>query len=79
MIFRFGADDEALALANCSTGGFRGGLYTSELGRTHRFAAGLASGSITVNGSESWSPAGRGRVGLMEFVRIKNVFVELSV
>jgi acyl-CoA reductase-like NAD-dependent aldehyde dehydrogenase len=80
---RFGSDDEALALANRSAGGFRGGVYTSDLGRTHRFAARLASGAITVNGPECWSSAGggahEGRVRLMESVRIKNVFVDLSV
>jgi acyl-CoA reductase-like NAD-dependent aldehyde dehydrogenase len=79
---RFRSDDEALALANRSRGGFRGGVYTSDLSRTHRLAAGLSSGSVTVNTSESWSPAapvdGGGRAGLMEFVRTKNVFVDLS-
>jgi acyl-CoA reductase-like NAD-dependent aldehyde dehydrogenase len=79
LMARFGSDDEALALANRSPGGFCGGVYTSELGRTHRFAAGLASGSITVNGSEPWSPMGGERAGFKEFVRIKNVFVDLSV
>jgi acyl-CoA reductase-like NAD-dependent aldehyde dehydrogenase len=68
-----------LARANRSPGGFRGGLYTSDLARTHRFAAGVASGSVTVNGPGSWSPAGGGRARLMEYVRIKNVFVDLSV
>jgi aldehyde dehydrogenase (NAD+) len=75
---RFGSDEEALGLANRSPGGFRGAVYTSGLSRTHRFAAGLASGSITVNGSEPPSTGG-GRAGLKEFVRIKNVFVDLSV
>lgn len=93
LMSRFGSDEEAMALASQSAGGFRGGVYTSDLSRTHRLAAGLTSGSITVNTSEAWSPgapggsAGRGggwgrqggRAGLMEFVRTKNVFVDLSV
>lgn len=82
VLSRFDSDDEALALAACSAGGFRGGVYTSDLGRTHRFAAGLVSGAITVNGLESWSPAGGGRRDsrgrILESVRIKNVFVDLS-
>jgi aldehyde dehydrogenase (NAD+) len=93
LMSHFRSDDEAVALANRSTGGFRGGVYTTELGRAHRLAAGLTSGSITLNTAESWSPGapvggagtgggwGRqgGRAGLMEFVRTKNVFVDLSV
>jgi aldehyde dehydrogenase (NAD+) len=93
LMSRFGSDDEAMALANHSAGGFRGGVYTGDLSRTHRLAAGLISGSITVNTSDGWSPgapvggAGAGggwarqggRAGLMEFVRTKNVFVDLSV
>jgi len=83
LLSRFGSDDEVLARANRVPGSFRGGLYTSDLGRTHRFAAAVASGSITVNGPESWSPAGGGRpggrAGSWKYVRIKNVFVDLSV
>jgi acyl-CoA reductase-like NAD-dependent aldehyde dehydrogenase len=79
LMARFGSDEEALALANRSPGGFRGAVHTSELGRTHRFAAGLVSGSITVNGPEPPAYTAGGRAGLKEFVRIKNVFVDLSV
>jgi aldehyde dehydrogenase (NAD+) len=83
VISAFASDDEALSLANRSNGGFRGGVYTSELRRAHRLAAGLTSGSITVNGVDSWSPGSPisrqgGRAGFLEFVRTKNVFVDLS-
>lgn len=90
-VMRFKDDREAIALANDSQYGLGGFLHTSDVTRAHRVAAALDAGYIGVNGFPLLPPnapfggvkqSGHGRegglAGLLEFVRLKNVYVELE-
>jgi aldehyde dehydrogenase (NAD+) len=66
-VTRFKEEDEALRIANASTYGLGGGLWTSNLTRAHRLAREIRSGMVWVNCYKRFSPAsrlGRRRVGL---------------
>jgi acyl-CoA reductase-like NAD-dependent aldehyde dehydrogenase len=88
----FDTEDEAIALANGTTYGLGGYIHTQNLRRAHYVASQLEAGMIHVNGSgEAMVPCapfggmkqsgfGRlgGEAGLHEFLRIKNVWVNLA-
>jgi acyl-CoA reductase-like NAD-dependent aldehyde dehydrogenase len=88
----FDSEDEAIALANGTAYGLGGYIHTQNLRRAHVVASQLDSGMIHVNGSgEGMTPcapfggvkqSGYGRLGgeegLHEFLRVKNVWVNLA-
>jgi len=88
----FDGEDEAIALANATDYGLGGYIHTQTLRRAHHVAAALDAGMIQVNGSgEGMTPcvpfggvkqSGYGRLGgeagLKEFLRIKNIWVNLA-
>jgi acyl-CoA reductase-like NAD-dependent aldehyde dehydrogenase len=88
----FDSEEEAIALANGTAYGLGGYIHTQNLRRAHHVASQLDAGMIHVNGSgEGMTPSvpfggmkqsGYGRLGgedgLHEFLRIKNVWVNLA-
>lgn len=90
-IIRFSDEDDATQKANDSDFGLGGIVFTADVGRAHRVAGALQVGSVGVNafapmpagapfGGVKQSGFGRegGLAGVMEFVRIKNVYVGLG-
>ena len=49
--------DEVLARANDTPYGLASGMWTRDLSKAHRFAAGLKAGTVWVNGYNLWDPA----------------------
>ena len=88
-VTRFGDEDEALALANGTDYGLGAYLWTNDVRRAHRLARRVESGVVCVNalaapanapfGGVKQSGYGRegGRAGIDEFLRPKNVYVQL--
>jgi acyl-CoA reductase-like NAD-dependent aldehyde dehydrogenase len=89
-LVRFQNEDEAVELANGTAYGLGGIVFTNDLHRAHRVAAHLEAGYVGVNGFPPMPPGapfggvkqsgfGRegGRAGLDEFLRPKNVYVQL--
>ncbi|MBB5685947.1 aldehyde dehydrogenase family protein [Sphingobium boeckii] len=88
----FDSEDEVVALANGTEYGLGGYIHTQNVRRAHSVASQLDSGVVTVNGAgEGMTPcvpfggvkqSGYGRLGgedgLREFLRAKNVYVNLS-
>src|SRR3984893_18363034 len=88
----FDTEEEAIALANGTAYGLGGYIHTQNLRRAHYVAAQLDAGMIHVNGSGEGMPpcvpfggmkqSGYGRLGgeagLHEFLRVKNVWVNLA-
>jgi len=88
----FDTEDDAIALANGTEYGLGAYIHTQNLRRAHAVAALLDAGMIQVNGSgEGMTPcapfggmkqSGYGRLGgeagLKEFLRIKNVWMNLA-
>ncbi|MEZ5170021.1 MAG: aldehyde dehydrogenase family protein [Acidimicrobiia bacterium] len=87
-VLRFDGEEEALRMANSTRYGLGAFVYTNDLGRAHRVAAGFEAGYVGVNAFPNLPPTapfggvkdsgfGRegGRAGLDPFLRIKNVFV----
>jgi acyl-CoA reductase-like NAD-dependent aldehyde dehydrogenase len=88
----FDTEEEAIVLANGTEYGLGGYIHTQNLRRAHSVAAALDAGMIHVNGAgEGMTPcvpfggmkqSGYGRLGgeagLHEFLRIKNVWVNLA-
>lgn len=90
-IVRFGSETEAIAMANDTAYGLAGYVHTRDLDRAHRVASRLEAGYIGVNafpplpaqapfGGFKQSGFGRegGRHGIEEFLRFKNIYVELA-
>jgi len=88
---RFSDDSEAIALANDTRYGLGGIVFTRDFGRAHRVAAGLDAGFIGINafppmppnapfGGVKQSGFGRegGEAGIQEFLRIKNVYADVT-
>lgn len=88
----FDTEDEAIAVANDTEFGLGGYVHTQDLRRAHAVASALEAGMIQVNGSgEGMAPctpfggvkqSGYGRLGgeagLKEFLRTKNVWINLA-
>jgi acyl-CoA reductase-like NAD-dependent aldehyde dehydrogenase len=88
----FEGEEEAITLANATDYGLGAYLHTQNVGRAHRMAAAMDAGMVHVNGSgEGMTPcapfggvkqSGYGRLGgeegLKEFLRVKNVWVNMT-
>jgi acyl-CoA reductase-like NAD-dependent aldehyde dehydrogenase len=88
----FDTEEEAIVIANSCEYGLGGYVHTQNLARAHHMAGALDAGMIHVNGAgEGMTPcapfggmkqSGYGRLGgeagLHEFLRIKNVWMNLS-
>jgi len=91
-IMRFSTEEEAIAMANDTQYGLAGYVHTKDLSRAVRVSAALDVGNVGVNGGGAMGgpeapfggvkQSGYGREGgkgaLMEFIRIKNVMVDLD-
>lgn len=91
-IMRFSEEEEAVVMANDTEYGLAGYVHTRDLSRGVRVSAALDVGNVGVNGGGAMggpeapfggvkqSGYGResGKTGLMEFLRIKNVMVDLD-
>jgi len=86
----FDDEEEAVALANGNRYGLAGYVWTSDLSRAHRVADRLEAGYVSVNGLAGlppaapfggWKASGQGveggLAGLREYLRTKNVHVQL--
>jgi aldehyde dehydrogenase (NAD+) len=90
-IIRFDDDDEAVALANDSEFGLASAIWTNDLRRAHAVARRVVAGTVWVNtyrASAAQAPFGgvrrsgygreRGAEALDEYLRTKNVMIDLS-
>lgn len=91
-VMPFDTEEEAIMLANGTSYGLGGYVHTQSLRRAHLLASALDAGMIQVNGSgEGMAPCvpfggmkqsgfGRlgGEAGLKEFLRVKNVWINLA-
>lgn len=91
VIVPFDTEEQAVEIANDSEYGLAAGLWTENIQRAHRVARQLEAGSVWINtyraigaqtpfGGTKSSGYGRerGLAGLLEYVRMKNVMIELS-
>jgi aldehyde dehydrogenase (NAD+) len=90
-VMPFDDEEEAIALANDTSYGLVGGLWTSDVGRAHRVAARIEAGLVSVNtfrpvhfmlpyGGYKMSGIGRenGFQAIREFTETKTVVVDLA-
>ncbi len=87
----FKTDEEAMAIANGTQYGLGGGLWTKDLTRAHRFAAGIRSGMVWINCYKRVNPAspfggvgasGYGREmgfeAMMQYTDVKSVWINVD-
>jgi len=87
----FSTDEEAVAIANSTDFGLASGIWTKDVARAHRVARDLVAGTVWVNTyrySAAQAPFGgvkqsgygreRGLEALEEYLRTKNVLLDLS-
>ncbi len=90
-VMPFEDEEEAIALANDTSYGLVGGLWTSDVGRAHRVAARIEAGLVSVNtfrpvhymlpyGGYKLSGIGRenGFEALREFTETKTIVIDLA-
>lgn len=89
-ISRFGTEEQAIEIANCTRFGLAGYVWTSDLARAHRVASSLEAGNVSINGMSAlppnaeflgWHASGPGseggESGFYEFLRTKSINVQL--
>ncbi|MCW2672664.1 MAG: aldA 4 [Frankiales bacterium] len=90
-VIPFSSEEEAIEIANDSPFGLAAYLHTSDLTRAHVVAGALEAGYVSINGMNPMPPTApfggyrvsgagyeNGREGIMEFLRTKNVYIDLS-
>ena len=90
-VIRFTDEDEAVAIANSTEFGLASGIWTQSLSRAHRVAGQVVAGTVWVNTyrvSAAQAPFGgvgksgygreRGEEALDEYLRTKNVMIDLN-
>lgn len=93
-VMGFADEDEAIALANRSSTGLVGGVFTTNVGRAMRVAEALETGVVNVNESTAyWQPhtpfggysgkkSGTGRIGgrwsLLEMTQLKTINLDIT-
>ena len=90
-IIRFSDEADAIENANDTSYGLAGYVHTRDFSRAHRVAAALDAGYIGINGfpplpvqapfggyKQSGSGREGGREGILEFLRLKNVYAYLN-
>jgi aldehyde dehydrogenase (NAD+)/betaine-aldehyde dehydrogenase len=89
---RFDGEREAIELANATAYGLVAGVWTKDLARAHRVAAGIRAGQVFVNGfgvgggvelpfggmGRSGYGRGKGIEALLAYTQLKNVWVALD-